>query len=617
MIKPESQDPAASEVKWASPFVGVVLLWAGIEIACIWVGISPILKGEFADPDSYGRLLRVIHLIDTGNWYDGNLPRSNWPYGETMNWTRPIDVLLLAGTAVLRPFMSFHDALFLFGVVMGPLITLASAVTAGWMAVPILGRKSRYEVMLLLLLQLAAVAYMIAGRADHHGMLFLSYIFVIGFCLRAMAPAENLGAAIAAGAVAGFGLWISTEFLTVLISVLTTFGLLWLWQGGRWTRTNRGFVQGLAIAVVVALPIERSPFGGLLVDEYDRLSIVHLVLALLLLAFWMLVPLLAEKLRPGAFSRAGAATIGLFVAGSVMYAIYPRFFGGPLVAVDPVLQKIWFWGVNEWQPVLPTSLAGVGQFLFWLGTPALCFLWALRTLWLLRREDAAPGWLFLAISLLLYLYMTMRGLRFAGFAEIASLIPLHGILTWAYRRLSERPAWWMTMVRVTAVSMIIYGLPLAGSLISRAVAAGGTGPVHESCSIADIAPTLNALGQSGGRPNLIAAGIDSGPEIMYRTADAVLATPMHRNIAGILAAYRMMTAGDDADAKAIIVSREVDLVLLCPGSTERSFFNSDNQENTFYNRLVEGRLPTWLHQLPLPEGLAKHFRLFAVARNAT
>ena len=81
---------------------------------------------------------------------------------------------------------------------------------------------------------------------------------------------------------------------------------------------------------------------------------------------------------------------------------------------------------------------------------------------------------------------------------------------------------------------------------------------------------------------------------------------------GILAAYRIMTAADDAAAKAIVDARNVDLILLCPRPTERHVFASDKNEGTLYNRLVDGRLPRWIKPLPLPGGPANHFRLFAV-----
>src|SRR5258706_5155061 len=104
----------------------------------------------------------------------------------------------------------------------------------------------------------------------------------------------NLRPAVAAGAMIAIGLWISTEFLPLLVCVLATFGVLWLRDGRRWVPLNRGFAAGLTVTVAVVLPIERSPVGGLLVEEHDRISIVHLLMASLLLAFWVFSPIAAR-----------------------------------------------------------------------------------------------------------------------------------------------------------------------------------------------------------------------------------------------------------------------------------------------------------------------------------
>jgi hypothetical protein len=101
---------------------------------------------------------------------------------------------------------------------------------------------------------------------------------------------------------------------------------------------------------------------------------------------------------------------------------------------------------------------------------------------------------------------------------------------------------------------------------------------------------------------------------LYRTPHSVLATPMVRN-SGILAAYRILTAADDAAAKVIVDARQVDLILLCPQPTERHVFSSSKNENTFYNRLIDGHLPPWVQPFPLSGESAKHFRLFAVRRD--
>lgn len=62
------------------------------------------------------RLLRVERLIETGAWFDHTIPRSNAPYGETLHWTRPLDVLLVAGAAPLAPVLGWREALFAWGV---------------------------------------------------------------------------------------------------------------------------------------------------------------------------------------------------------------------------------------------------------------------------------------------------------------------------------------------------------------------------------------------------------------------------------------------------------------------------------------------------------------------
>jgi len=82
---------------------------------------------------------------------------------------------------------------------------------------------------------------------------------------------------------------------------------------------------------------------------------------------------------------------------------------------------------------------------------------------------------------------------------------------------------------------------------------------------------------------------------------------------GILAIYRLFTAADDATAKAIVETRDIDLILLCPNSSEPSIYESGNHQNTFYNRLIEGRLPGLVHPVAESQTKASGFRLFAVA----
>ncbi len=595
--------------------LAVLLLWGVVQAGFVYAGISPILKGDLADSDAYLQLVKVSHLVETGDWYDSLLPRSNWPYGEVTTWTRSVDIVLVAGAALLRPFMSFHDALFWFGVALSPLCALACAYSIGWMAKPMLGPEERLSIMLLLLLQPGVLSYTYARGPNHHGLLFLAFIFACGFVLRALGQPEKRRAAIGAGVATGVGLWISMEFLLPLVVVLASFGLLWLRQGDRWVGINRSFSIGFALAVAVLLPIERSPFAGLLADEYDRLSIVHLMLALIVLAAWTILPFAARYAGSGFAARALSAAVVIGLAGAAMYAIYPKFFGGPFVDADPALIPFLITGNADWQSSVPTSLAGLGRFLMYLGTATLCLPWTLRNLWIRRHDRSAPAWLFLLLMLLVYVAISVRSHRFSGFAEIASLIALVDFIGWVRTGLGRTKAGWQPLARAGAVTAIVVGLPSAGALALSLSMAGATTTAGNDCRLADIAPVLNDPAGLGGNQHVILAEIHDGSEILYRTPHAVLATPMIRN-AGVLDAYRILSAPGDTAAESIVQARHVDLILLCPGARERQVFGSDKNRDTFYNRLVDGHLPSWIQPVALSGDTARHFRLFAVRHAA-
>jgi hypothetical protein len=40
------------------------------QIVLAWSGILPVLDGGLSDPDSYMRLNRVLHLYESGSWFD-------------------------------------------------------------------------------------------------------------------------------------------------------------------------------------------------------------------------------------------------------------------------------------------------------------------------------------------------------------------------------------------------------------------------------------------------------------------------------------------------------------------------------------------------------------------
>jgi hypothetical protein len=132
------------------------------------------------------------------------------------------------------------------------------------------------------------------------------------------------------------------------------------------------------------------------------------------------------------------------------------------------------------------------------------------------------------------------------------------------------------------------------------------------CPIAPIAPALRQA--VGGERQTIMAFADYGPEILYRTGLSVLSIPNHRPQPGFAATYRILTATDEAAARAELARFGVDWILLCPNAVERAIFAVDGATApTLYQRLADGAAPAWLRPLPLESDAAGHARLFEVA----
>ena len=134
------------------PYLLVLLFFIALHGALVATGISPYLKGQLGDSDSYMRLLRVEALVsDLHSWFDSSVPRMNAPLGDNLNWTRPLDVLILAGALPLVAYADFtwHDAIYQAGSWLPPLLQILMAFALAWAAAPLLQPAQRPLVMLL------------------------------------------------------------------------------------------------------------------------------------------------------------------------------------------------------------------------------------------------------------------------------------------------------------------------------------------------------------------------------------------------------------------------------------------------------------------------------------
>src|SRR5918996_1503947 len=235
-------------------------------------GVLPVLDGALVDTDAYMRLTRVLQLHDGGAWFDPREPRINPPEGHVQHWTRVLDALLLAGAWPLQPVLGFERALHLWGVLISPALLALAVLAIGWAGAPALDRDARLLACLVLLIQPVVLAYTSVGRPDHHSLLLLLALLLIGLSARLAAAPQDRRAAVLAGTVAAIAVWVSPEALTFVAVSLAALGLFWLAGVPGLGRANRAYLLATTATLAIALLIERGP-GDLLAIESDRLSI--------------------------------------------------------------------------------------------------------------------------------------------------------------------------------------------------------------------------------------------------------------------------------------------------------------------------------------------------------
>ncbi len=599
--------------------VAICLLWCVLYL----FGIAPIRKGELADPDCYLRLNRVLNLYEGGGWYQATFFRSNAPYGESLHWTRPFDILLLAGALPVAAFVDFKTALFWWGVIISPVLLFGMLMAMLWAARPMLSRQGPFLLGILLFFQTGVMGYCSPGRSDQHSLLILLFAVLFGFGLRLVSGPVNRWICYAAGAVGGLSIWAGLELTLVVFAIAAILSLLWIWENGDFARKSAGYSVSLVVAVGISLLLER-PWNNLAAQEFDRLSIVHWSVCGFLAAFWIIVGLI-ERFS-SLFGRRTARLI-FMVAGAGLTAIcvlflfpkmsqsialsfmFPKLYAGQVADVDPRIIKIWYERISELQHVF-SKRAPIMLSVQFAGTVLVSIGFLLYLLWSRRCRDK-KGWGYVLVLLLVYIPLSIYRIRWMPYSQILLMLPMAELLDRALKRLEGHKPGVMRVLKNVSVLTAFSATFLVLGLVAELVAGNKQ---NKEVSIVKICRYLNEDQKWRGRSVRILTDTNFGPEILYRTRHETIGSPYHRNWRGILDTYDIMTAGTYDAAHKLIEQRRIELILLCLNSPEFGGDSKPAGKLAFYQRLFRNECPSWLKAVELPPDLSASFKLFEVTR---
>ncbi len=572
--------------------------------------------GKLADPDAYMWLHQVQRWHDGAGWYDEASPRSNAPEGETLHWARPFALVLALPAWALSPALGFSRALFAWGVVCGPVLLVATVVLYAWAVRPLLDRFERLLACGLFLANPAIVTNFYPADPDHKCLHALLFTALLGLSIRLLADPWRRRDAILFAGLGVFGLWSSIEMLFPIVALESVLALQWIRRGPEIARLGVFLSNGLVLFGLVALALHLPPASWRRHLEVDSYSLFYFVFLLLLAAAWNLANRLGARLQPG--DRLTATLAGVFFIAAAMGLLHPGCWRGPFADVDPQVEAIWRDHVQNGAPVLQGEprLALEGA-LFFLGMPLMALPLAL-TLSRQARSGRRAAWMLISGGLVACLGVALFVAdRWSSQASIYAVAPLAIALTRLVPNRCLGAAWRLLLLMLLGNAGIVFASIIAGMPSAPARPAPDTlisSPVKgmEELPTIQLADYLN--GPAFPAPPRLFTDIDLAPELLYRTRVEVVATPYHRNAAGILDDYRLMHAHDDAAAQAIVARRGVTYILVCPTLDVAQNYYGPHARGTLYQELVEGHPPSWLRAVNLPPDLAGDFKLYAVAR---
>lgn len=577
--------------RWSLLFGIVMLVGTTLGLGLM----NGVADGHLVDTDAYSWLNRAIDLRYEGQWFDDTLERVNPPVGLHQHWSRPFDVLLIAGSLVGEPFVDFSTALFSWAVVVPVLLGVATLWLLWWGFSDLIDDAGRDALALLLGLQFTIVMGFMAGRSDHQALMAPLLVAVAAFSRRGFVQSGGTRAVAIAGILSGGALWVGMEAALLICGIAMAATIQWVFRNDDTIGLLSTYGLALAGTACVALFAEH---GTHLMEQrqIDELSMPFVGAALALTAAAAVLHGLRAGLTSPIHRAVGLSVAGLMSAAALVIA-FPSLLDGPLATVEPLYEQARLRNINEIQsaigptfrttvnvlvpgmslvPLVVVALVGP-KVRVHLITRELCVLLVPACIYLVLAI-VQQRWFFM-LNLLLVVPAALGAQRLMHLAKPAAQRVNLGMISIA----SAAALWWFPFFAWSA---------------------------QEPPAECDIDDAITALERER-NPSKVMAFTDHGPELLFHTEHSVLSIPNHRNQPGFTTTYNAMSTTEPATARRVLARSGVDLVLVCDNGVESAFYGGDPE--SFHAQLSNGQHPDWMRAVATPTGDPR-FRLYRVTK---
>ena len=590
-----------------SPLILSVLFVLGMKILPIMTqpqNWTEMMK----DPDSILRLVVLDNLIQTGDWGDHRIHRTNPPTGTVTPWTRPMDAVVLVGYAPMRLFLDEKQALLGAAMIMPPLLFVLTLVLVWrWMASQGMPIYAQLFVLMAMILNPWFTAFD-PGAVDHHGLLlvcaWLQFLLTYSVIQGKAHHAPYLGI------VTGLGVWVSPEFFIVSFLSFAGLALCWLRRPQDYHAPFLNVLGITTLILAVAVGIEQPVFS---VPFYDTVSVVYVaLLALITLGFWALKATERHDLWDRLFFAMGT----LIMIIGVMLRLYPEFYKLTMGGLDPYIIKSFLPVVSEQQPLMD-SFKDIFPPQPWVGMVVVNLFFLVGYGFFFHRLRVAKESLFQGHSPDLFVFgyavftlgLGMAVVRLYPYAFLPAVflfLPVLGALV-KTRKLSAVSDSLRACCVIIMAALPVFGLAFLMSLATIWPSSQKDG-VDNACDGDTRAFIQKALMPALPQAHLIFTHSNDMPPLLFWTPYTALAGNYHREPAALKDLATFFSAKTEGEAQALIQKHRPDAVIVCLKRAE--------PRGRWIYDVATGKIksPSDMKRIPTDETLYPNIRLYQVAR---
>ena len=567
---------------WARSFAAVFAVAA---VLLVVVTAPAILARRYPDPDDVLRMVQVRDLLAGQGWFDLTQHRIDAPSGGVaMHWSRLVDVPLALAILLLSPLFGQPQAETIASVAI-PMATLGCALAlVGRQAARLTGPQTAFYACLALCLSVPMLAQVMPLRIDHHGWQIVTALAVVA----GLTSRDQRRGGWITGAALAVWLAISLEGLPLAAATCGIMALRWLSD----PRDKGWFVHTVAALATGSLVLFVATRGLTdLSNHCDALSPVHLAV----FAWAAIAALMLARLDPPARTPLLAGLAAIAAGGAaLLLALAPQCAVGGFAGMDPLVERFWYRGVAEGQPLWNRSTS----LILLTVVPPLTGLAAIVSLRRDATEERRALWTDYALLLAAALAVAILVTRAGGVAGAIAAIPVG----WQIGRWFVQLGAARMRVKAAVALAVLAGAALivlpGRSVIPPRDGAGVASPSAArapECRVAEAAPLLAAMPRGE-----ILAPLDLGPRLLIDSPHTVIASAHHRGQPGMRFAIEVFLGSPKAGHEAL-ASRGTAYVALCPGISEVAHFVAAAPDGLLA-QLAAGREFAWLEPLPVPAG---------------